>query len=156
MAARLGARALAPGAHKSGARLAGLDDAAAIARIAREALPEAWSEASIRASLARPGALAFVVDPELGFALGWRAGDEAEILTLAVDKQARGQGLGRALATALLASLRAAGAHRVSLEVRSSNAPARALYASLGFAPERTRPRYYRDGEDALVLGLEL
>jgi ribosomal-protein-alanine N-acetyltransferase len=145
------ARSLAPGARK-----AGPDDAAALARIAREALPEAWSEASIRASLARPGALAFVVDPGLGFALGWRAGDEAEILTLAVDERARGRGIGRALANALLDEVRAAGARRVSLEVRGSNAPARALYASLGFAAERTRPHYYRDGEDALVLGLAL
>ena len=137
-------------------RRAGPDDAAELARIARAALPEATTAASIRASLAREGALAFVVDPGLGFALGWRAGEEAEILTLAVDEDARGQGLGRALATALLDASRAAGARHVSLEVRGSNKPARALFASLGFAPQRTRPRYYRDGEDALVLGLAL
>lgn len=141
--------------HRS-PRPASLDDAAALARIAREALPEAWSEASIRASLARPGCCALVIDPERGFVLGWRADDEAEILTLAVEKDSRGQGLGRALVVALLDRLRADGARRVSLEVRSSNAAALGLYASLGFTPARVRPRYYRDGEDALVLGVAL
>jgi ribosomal-protein-alanine N-acetyltransferase len=137
-------------------RVATPDDAAALARIAREALPEAWSEASIRASLARPGACALVVERSRGFVLGWHAADEAEILTLAVEKQFRGQGLGRALVAALLERLRAEGVRRVSLEVRSANAAARGLYASLGFATARVRPRYYRDGEDALVLGVEL
>jgi ribosomal-protein-alanine N-acetyltransferase len=137
-------------------RDASLDDAAALARIARDALPEAWSEESIRASLARPGTCGLVIDPELGFALGWRADDEAEILTLAVEKGARAQGLGRALVVALLARFRADGARRVSLEVRSSNAAALGLYRSLGFTRTRIRPRYYRDGEDAFVLGTEL
>jgi len=141
--------------HRS-PRLASLDDAAALARIARETLPEAWSEESIRASLARPGCRALLIEPERGFALGWRADDEAEILTLAVAKDSRGQGLGRALAVALLDRLRADGARSVSLEVRRSNAAALGLYTSLGFAPSHVRPRYYRDGEDALVLGAAL
>jgi ribosomal-protein-alanine N-acetyltransferase len=145
-----------PRSAHPGVRKAGPDDAAAIARIAAESLPEAWSEASIRASLARAGSVAWIVDPALGFVLGWRADDEAEILTLAVEKQARGQGLGRALVTALLDELRVAGARRVSLEVRSSSAAPRSLYASFGFTLTRARPHYYRDGEDALVLGLGL
>ena len=130
-------------APRPSARKAGPGDAAAIARMAAESLPGRASDA-------------WIVDPALGFVLGWRADDEAEILTLAVDEQSRGQGLGRALVTALLDEVRAAGARRVSLEVRSSNAAARALYASQGFTLTRARPRYYRDGEDALVLGLEL
>jgi len=137
-------------------REASIDDAPALARIARAALPEGWSEASIRASLARPGACALVAEPCRGFALGWRSADEAEILTLAVEKEFRGQGLGRALVVALLERLRGEGAVRVSLEVRSSNAAARALYASLGFTKAAVRFRYYRDGEDALVLGVSL
>ncbi len=137
-------------------RVATLADVEALARIAREALPEAWSEASIRASLARAGACAWIVDPHVGFVLGWRAHDEAEILTLAVEKSARGQGIGRALVVALLEQLRSDGALRVSLEVRRSNAAALGLYTSLGFTAARVRARYYRDGEDALVLGAAL
>jgi ribosomal-protein-alanine N-acetyltransferase len=88
--------------------------------------------------------------------LGWRADDEAEILTLAVEKDARGQGIGRALVVALLEQLRSDGARHVSLEVRRSNAAALGLYTSLGFTAARVRARYYRDGEDALVLGVAL
>lgn len=137
-------------------RLASSRDAAALARISREALAEGWSEAAIRASLERDGVCALVSEPLRGFAIGSLAGDEAEILTLAVEKGARGRGLGRALVVALLERLRAQGARCVSLEVRSRNAPAIALYRSLGFAHAGVRPRYYRDGEDALVLGAAL
>ena len=52
--------------------------------------------------------------------------------------------------------LRAEGVRRVHLEVRGSNAVARALYASLGFCESRRRVGYYRDGEDALELGVAL
>lgn len=137
-------------------RAAAIDDAPALARIAREALPEGWSETAIRASLAHRGALALVTEPVRGFVLGQRSADEAEILTIAVEKESRGQGLGRALLTALLDQLRSEGVRHVSLELRGSNTAALGLYTSLGFAPAGVRRCYYRDGEDALVLGAPL
>jgi ribosomal-protein-alanine acetyltransferase len=137
-------------------RTASVDDVPELARIARSALPEAWSEASLRAALARHGACALVTEPVRGFVLGGRVADEAEILTLAVESGARGQGLGRALVVGLLDRLRADGVRRISLEVRCSNGPALELYRSLGFATAGTRACYYRDGEDALVLGAAL
>jgi ribosomal-protein-alanine N-acetyltransferase len=43
------------------------------------------------------------------------------------------------------------------LEVRESNAAARALYAARGFEPIARRARYYRKPvEDAIVLRLEM
>ena len=40
-----------------------------------------------------------------------------------------------------------------TLEVRTSNAPAIALYERFGFRSAGTRPRYYRDnGEDAVIM----
>jgi ribosomal-protein-alanine N-acetyltransferase len=53
---------------------------------------------------------------------------------------------------AAMADARAAGAAAMFLEVAESNAAARALYGGLGFAPVGRRPRYYENGEDALVL----
>jgi ribosomal-protein-alanine N-acetyltransferase len=41
---------------------------------------------------------------------------------------------------------------RVQLEVRASNQPARALYARAGFVVDGRRPRYYPDGEDAVLM----
>jgi len=40
----------------------------------------------------------------------------------------------------------------VTLEVRRSNAPARALYSSLGFEEAGVRRDYYGRGEDALIM----
>jgi ribosomal-protein-alanine N-acetyltransferase len=43
------------------------------------------------------------------------------------------------------------------LEVRRGNAPAIALYRSLGYREVGVRPRYYaEDGEDALVMDKDL
>jgi [ribosomal protein S18]-alanine N-acetyltransferase len=135
------------------------EDAAAIAALAAEALPEAWTAASFRAALERPGVSGTVArrgESLLGFALAARVGEEAELLSLAVAPAARGVGLGRRLLEELFAGLRARGARRVHLEVRSSNQAALALYESLGFRTARRRARYYRDGEDALELGVAL
>ena len=51
----------------------------------------------------------------------------------------------------------AARARIATLEVRTGNAAAIALYRGFGFAPVSMRPKYYVDNsEDALVMMLEL
>ncbi len=50
-----------------------------------------------------------------------------------VKPEARGRGVGRAMLEMVIAEATQAGAVAVSLEVRHDNAPARHLYASLGF-----------------------
>jgi len=85
------------------------------------------------------------------------AGGEAEILNLAVAPAARRRGLGRQLVESALEAARAARAEHVFLEVRESNATARAFYAGLGFAEAGRRHGYYREpAEDALVLSRTL
>ena len=140
-------------------RAARVEDAPAIAALARVSLPEAWSTLSFRSALERPTVLGQIVtrgESLVGFAIAGRADLEAEILSIAVDEGERGAGLGRRLLESLLSRLRAVGAQRVHLEVRGSNAAALALYESLGFRTSRRRERYYRDGEDALELGVSL
>jgi ribosomal-protein-alanine N-acetyltransferase len=83
--------------------------------------------------------------------------EEAEIYTLAVSAAFRRQGLGRLLLRHALQTATACGIRRALLEVRPSNAPALALYASLGFAVCGSRKKYYTDsGEDALILACDL
>ncbi len=83
--------------------------------------------------------------------------DEMELLSLAVRPQWRRQGLGRWLARRALTLAAEGGARNAFLEVRSGNAPARRLYASLGFAETRRRPAYYKNPvEDAVVLARAL
>ena len=79
----------------------------------------------------------------------------AEMVDLRVLASERRQGLGRQLLWASLTALGDVGA--VELEVRSSNAAARALYESLGFSEMGLRPKYYAtpDGrEDAILMML--
>jgi ribosomal-protein-alanine N-acetyltransferase len=131
------------------------EDVASVGVIARASLPEAWTEAGLAAELGKPTALALVLRDDarvVAFAFASIVVDEAEIVTLAVDPEARRRGVGRALVRALVVGARARGARTAHLEVRAGNAAAIALYASLGFREVGVRPRYYADGEDALLM----
>jgi ribosomal-protein-alanine N-acetyltransferase len=72
-------------------------------------------------------------------------------MNIAVDPARRRRGIAR---TMLEQMIERAGTDReYTLEVRTSNAPAIALYERLGFRSAGTRPRYYRDnGEDAVIM----
>lgn len=96
--------------------------------------------------------------PGAGFAR-WRvieAVGEAELLRLAVDASRRRGGLGRDLLRHSQAELARMGVVALHLEVRVSNAPARALYEAEGWVAQGRRKGYYRDGEDAALYGREL
>ncbi|MGE4279095.1 MAG: GNAT family N-acetyltransferase [Magnetospirillum sp.] len=86
----------------------------------------------------------------------WRvAGDEAEILTIAVLPPWRRHGLGQRLLDHALAESRAQGAAMMFLEVAADNHAAQALYLSLGFAQVGLRKGYYA-GKDALVMRADM
>ena len=113
-----------------------------------------WSAAEFSALLDSP--YVFVVHKENAFALGRVISDEAELLTLATDPDARRQGLARAALAGFEAKARARGALRGFLEVAEDNAPARALYARCLWQKAARRAAYYpRAGgraADALIL----
>jgi ribosomal-protein-alanine N-acetyltransferase len=78
---------------------------------------------------------------------------EYEVHTIGVDPAYQGRGIGRRLLNELLNF--AAGAV-VHLEVRTDNAPAIALYRSVGFTQVGLRRRYYRvSGADAYTMRRE-
>ncbi len=134
-------------------------DAPALARIAALTLSEDWSEVVYREVLARPRALAWTARDAgrvVGFVVGRRVLDEVEIHSIAVIPAWQGRGLGGDLLDTFLGGARRDGAVRARLEVRESNAPARALYRGYGFRREGRRHRYYADGEAALLLGASL
>lgn len=64
----------------------------------------------------------------------WMASPDCWLEDLFVAEPARGAGLGRALMALTLERARARGCRRVELDVRDTNEPALALYASFGFA----------------------
>ncbi len=132
-------------------------DTAPLAALHALSFAKSWDAASIAALLVAPGAFAFYNTN--GFVLARVAAEEAEILTLAVAPEKRGQGLGRALLQAALAKAQDLGARTVFLEVGADNPSALALYAGLGFAKVGMRKGYYASasgGTDALVLRLPL
>ncbi|MEX2156309.1 MAG: ribosomal protein S18-alanine N-acetyltransferase [Gemmatimonadales bacterium] len=88
-----------------------------------------------------------------GYVVALDAADEGEILNLAVAPGGRRHGVGRALVNEVLAVLTERGVRQVYLEVRESNAAARALYAAHGFREVGRRAQYYRRPvENAIIL----
>ncbi|MFA9446150.1 ribosomal protein S18-alanine N-acetyltransferase [Egicoccus sp. AB-alg6-2] len=88
----------------------------------------------------------------VGFAAGLLALDEGHVLDVAVATDHRRRGVGARLVDELIRRLHTRGAAAVTLEVRRSNEAALSLYRQLGFVVEGVRPRYYPDGEDALLM----
>ena len=138
-------------------------DAEALAQVHATGFDRPWGAATFHQLFAGPGVFGFLAGgPERpqGLALCRVAGGEMEVLTIAVDPAARRGGVARALMTAALGSARQAGAEAAFLEVAVDNAPAAALYASLGFRREGVRRGYYDRGPagrvDALVMRLDL
>jgi len=87
----------------------------------------------------------------------WFLVDEIHIGNIAVRPDRQGQGIGGALLAYILDEGRRRGMTYATLEVRSSNARAIALYERFGFRQVAVRKKYYRDNrEDAKVLALAL
>lgn len=80
------------------------------------------------------------------------ADSDAHVMNLAVTPGRRRQGVGRELLHTLFEVARDMGAQRVTLEVRSENAAAIALYESVGLASVGVRPGYYGPGHDAVIM----
>jgi ribosomal-protein-alanine N-acetyltransferase len=128
-------------------RLASAADAGLLAAMHRAAFEDPWGAEEIAALLDGPGGFALIADGDAGFILCRAVGGEAEILTLAVEPEARRSGVGRALVEAV-----EQGAEAFFLEVAEDNAPAIGLYQSAGFSWAGRRPLYYGGVTDALVM----
>ena len=142
-------------------------DVAAVAAIEAVASPDPWTPALFEGELSvlpalrhwlvacdtasdRNEVVGFVgmmfVPDEVG------AYPEGHVMNVAVRPDHARRGIARRLLIEAFADAIARGVEHLTLEVRVSNEPARNLYQQLGFAPVGLRPRYYPDGEDALIL----
>ena len=82
--------------------------------------------------------------------------DEMHVNKIAVEERERRRGIAVQLMDRCLAFARDNGIRTISLEVRQSNRGAQDFYKALDFAPLYVRPRYYPDGESAVVMVREL
>ena len=130
---------------------------AAVAALEEANFTTAWPATAIRGELTNKLAL-WLVAVEDGKVLGYVGSqtvlEEADMMNIAVDETCRRRGIARALVEELVRQLPA---YCLTLEVRVSNAPAIALYHSLGFVQVGLRKNYYRNPrEDALILRKEI
>ncbi len=91
----------------------------------------------------------------VGFIATNNLSPEGEILSVAVDENARNKGVGKALLSHALGYLKTKGVEKVFLEVAVDNVAAIALYRGAGFDDLYVRKDYYNDhghGVDALIL----
>lgn len=139
-------------------------DVDAVARLETNCLgDDAWSRGLVEEGIGgRLPTVQYVVAREapggepVGHAVVSVAGDIAELQRIAVAKPQRRKGIASLLLEAVVAQGGAAGADRLLLEVRADNTAALAFYATHGFVEIDRRPRYYRDGAEAVVLRLGL
>lgn len=120
-----------------------------MAEIHEESFPQGWDADTFDRMLDSGGMTALVARREsgngdpVGFVLVRSSGEEAEIITVATARSARGRGVGRALMEEAIRRLQHDRVERLVLEVSENNAPALSLYRSLGFRQVGIRKAYY-------------
>jgi ribosomal-protein-alanine N-acetyltransferase len=129
-----------------------------VLRIEQQVYPRPWSYGLYLGELAHRGVSRSYVVARTGHrVVGYGGlmvvGDDAHITTLAVDPELHGQRVGTRLLLVLARLAREQGIEGLTLEVRMSNEPGKALYRRFGFAPAGIRKNYYAEvNEDALVM----
>lgn len=158
-----GSAAVAGGAAPAGVTLRSMTgaDIPAVHALERRLFPvDAWPLQMFHDELAHADTRHYLVAEVAGEIVGY-AGlmciePIADVQTIAVIPEWEGKGIGSALLTRLIAESRRRRAADVLLEVRADNPRAQELYRRFGFEQIHVRPRYYRDGVDALIMRLQL
>ena len=81
---------------------------------------------------------------------------KGHVVSVAVLEEFRGKGIGKALVEESVKGVKIRKCDEFYLEVRCSNTEAVRLYEKLGFVIKQQLNAYYRDGEDAFLMAIEL
>ena len=132
------------------------DDAEAVAAIEEKSFAVPWKRDDFWRE-ARNELATYIVGELDGkivaYAGAWVSFNQAEVMSVAVEPEFRGQGIGTLLFGELIRVVKARGATAITLEVRPSNTAAIKLYESYGLRSVGRRRGYYSDnGEDALIM----
>jgi [ribosomal protein S18]-alanine N-acetyltransferase len=136
-------------------------DVPTISAIVAEALHEHY-DPGLYASLSAEWPAGFLVATDAegrpaGFLLGVnQVPGEARVLMFAVERGARGSGVGSRLMDAFLERCRLRGFRRVTLEVRVSNVSAIRFYTRYRYSVIDLLRSYYSDGENGYHMAREL
>jgi ribosomal-protein-alanine N-acetyltransferase len=129
----------------------------AVLRIEAQTVHHGWSIGLYLAELRREHDRLYVAakvgSQVVGFAGVLFQDGDAHVTTVGVDDRWQRHGIATRMMLVLARRARAVGAAHLTLEVRSSNAAAVALYRRFGLAPAGVRQNYYSElGEDALIM----
>lgn len=138
-------------------RTAEAEDIDAIVAVEQVCFSTPWSRESIAHDLTDNAMAQYLVAELDGVIAGyggmWVIVDEGHITNVAILPQYRNKKIATLLMSVLLTAGERQGIHRFTLEVRSSNEAAKALYRKLDFKEAGLRKGYYQDtGEDALIM----
>ena len=120
-----------------------------------------WSSGQYRDEISAPTRYFIVALDALQSIVGYAGvfapgGTEADILTVGVIPEHRGQGIARALMAHITEWAKSQGSSAMMLEVKTDNLEAISLYESLGYLTINIRRDYFGSGLDALVMRKEL
>ena len=120
-----------------------------------------WSAGQYREEISAPTRLFVVALDDASSVIGYAGvfapgGAEADVLTVGVVPQHRGQGIARELMARITQWAIEEGSIAMMLEVKTDNVEAISLYESLGYGKLNVRKDYFGTGLDALVMRKEL
>jgi [ribosomal protein S18]-alanine N-acetyltransferase len=130
-------------------------DVEAIHRIEEASFPAPWRREFFTSELAADGRFNVVAKRDgvlVGYLFAMWIFDEMHVNKIAVDASARRLGIADALMARCFDFARTHAVQTISLEVRKSNRGAQEFYRHLEFESSYLRPRYYPDGEAAVVM----
>jgi ribosomal-protein-alanine N-acetyltransferase len=130
-------------------------DLDAIHRIERDSFPVPWRRFFFENELTAERRFNLVAKRDgvvIGYLFAMWIFDEMHVNKIAVDGKARRMGVAEALMAECFAFARMNDIKSISLEVRKSNVGAQSFYRHLDFESAYIRPRYYPDGEAAVVM----
>ncbi len=130
-------------------------DLVEVLAIERGCYPHPWSARQFLDELENGAAEILVCEIEqqiCGYICFWLIAGEMQILNIATAPQLRRSGVAAALLDQAFSRGQHAGLTAAWLEVRVGNGAAIELYRRNGFTASGIRKKYYRDGEDALLM----
>lgn len=136
-------------------RRATKEDVKHIATLEGRVFSDAWTMQGITETFKQPQAFLTVGEEKgiiVGYCIVYYVLEEGEIARIAVDEKLRRQGVGRGLLDYTMTCCREIKLQRVLLDVRESNAAARAFYASYGFEEDGMRKNFYDNPKEHAIL----
>ena len=136
-------------------RFAKKEDAACLAMLSEKNVEPSWRENDFLEAMNNPQALVFLYEEKavLGYIVCYFAADEAEISSIAVDRDFRRRGIGDCLLSDASDYLQEKKVTRMFLEVREHNDGAISFYRKNGFSDVGRRRNFYKNPtEDALIM----